>query len=254
MKFGTAKKYDPTGEGNLTEGIPPQIRGKVVCDGNQQPKYTARRNHPRVIHRASCSLYYGANSDIQRLLISNLGEHIIKALGKDHYPKFLFYLDMLKSKGFERYSGLDLIIYYLTSYTCKGGENSVVWGKSIQAMLESYVDDGNEDANLRSLVATVMNSVSKQKSAPRAECMFSLSGGILKRSSYGFTRVCSIKDIELDAVRDVIQPPSSVHGNGTPAIEEPDTSFLWSTITKNYIKRDASLNALNVYNILLMCS
>ena len=34
MKFGTANKYDPTGEGNLTEGIPPQTKGKVICDGN----------------------------------------------------------------------------------------------------------------------------------------------------------------------------------------------------------------------------
>ena len=68
------KKYDPSGEGNLTESRPPQVRGKVICDSNQQPKYTARRNHPRVIQRASCSLYYGANSDIQRHLISNLGD------------------------------------------------------------------------------------------------------------------------------------------------------------------------------------
>ena len=46
----------------------------------------------------------------------------------------------------------------------KSGESYVVWGKILQAMLKSYVDDGNEDANLRSLVATSINSVSKQKS------------------------------------------------------------------------------------------
>ena len=126
MKFGTAKKYDPTGEGNLTEGILPQTKGKVICDGNQQKKYTARRNHPRVIPRASCSLYYGANLDIQRLLVGNLGKHIIKVLGKDHCLTFLFYLSLLKCKGFEQYSRLNLSICYLASYTCKGGENSVV--------------------------------------------------------------------------------------------------------------------------------
>ena len=60
--------------------------------------------------------------------------------------------------------------------------------------------------------------------------------------------MCAVKDIELDAVRDIIQPASLVHGNGPPTIEEPDTpSFLWNSITKSYSKRDACLNALNIY-------
>ena len=58
IKFGTAKKHDPTGEDNLTEGILPQAKGKVICDGNQQPKYIVRRNHPRFIQRVSCSLHH----------------------------------------------------------------------------------------------------------------------------------------------------------------------------------------------------
>ena len=97
----------------------------MVCDGNQHPKYTAMRNNPRGIQRDSCSLYHGENSDIHRLIVSNLGEHIIKAIGKYHYPKFLFYLDLLKLKVFEQYSGLDLIICYLTSCMCKGGK--IMW-------------------------------------------------------------------------------------------------------------------------------
>ena len=98
MKFGTANKYDPTGEGNLTEGILPQTKGTFICDGNQHPIYTDRRNHPISIQISSCNLYYGKNSDIQRLLISNLGEHIIKALGKNYFPKFFFNLDLSKCK------------------------------------------------------------------------------------------------------------------------------------------------------------
>ena len=54
-------------------------------------------------------------------------------------------------------------------------------------MLENYIDDGNKDASLRSLVATIMNRVSKQKPAPRAEYVFYLSGGILNWSSYACT-------------------------------------------------------------------
>ena len=36
MKFGTALKYDPSSENNLTEGMPHQISGCVKFDGNQQ--------------------------------------------------------------------------------------------------------------------------------------------------------------------------------------------------------------------------
>ena len=92
-------------------------------------------------------------------------------------------------------------------------------------MLENYADNRNKDTNLRSLEATIMNSVSKKKYAPRAEYMFSLSGGILKISSYIFTRVCSVKGIELNTVRNVTHTPSSVRSNDLPVIEEPDTSF-----------------------------
>ena len=73
MNLGTSKKFDPSGEVNLSEGILPQIKWSVARAGYQQQKYIARRNHPRVLQRASYSLYYGTNSDIQILLLGNLG-------------------------------------------------------------------------------------------------------------------------------------------------------------------------------------
>ena len=72
---------------------------------------------------------------------------------------------------------------------CKGGENSVNWGESIGGIVNNYIDKGNQYRSLRSLVATIINNVSKEVST-RAECTFSLSGGSLKRFSYGFTRIC----------------------------------------------------------------
>ena len=81
MKFGIALKYDPSGENNVNEGIRPQKTGIFILDGNQQPKFVAERNHPRSVQRDKCSIYYGANSDVQRILVSNLGEYLIRTLG-----------------------------------------------------------------------------------------------------------------------------------------------------------------------------
>ena len=165
MKFGIALKFDPSGENNLTEGMPHQMAGTIKFDGNQQPKYFARRNHPRLVQRATASMYWGANTDIQRLLMSSLGEYLIKHMGKDVFPKFLFYLDVLKVRGLEQYSGLITTNDYITGYTYKGGKNSVVWGDTMEDMLDAYIKSGKE-GNLRSLVATIMNDVLKNRVCP----------------------------------------------------------------------------------------
>ena len=80
------------------------MSGYVKFDGNQQLKCFARCNHPRLAQRAISSMYWGANSDIQRLLISKIGEYLIKRMGNGVFPKFIFYLDILKARGLEQYS------------------------------------------------------------------------------------------------------------------------------------------------------
>ena len=90
MKFGIALKYDPSSENNLTAH---QISGCVKFDGNQQPKYFTRRNHPRLVQRATASMYWGANSYIQRLLMSQIGEYLIKYMGgRMYFLSFYFTL------------------------------------------------------------------------------------------------------------------------------------------------------------------
>ena len=62
--FGTALKYDPSGEDNFPEGIAPQKTEYFILDGKQYPKFTAEMNHPGTIQRATCSIHYGVNSDV----------------------------------------------------------------------------------------------------------------------------------------------------------------------------------------------
>lgn len=81
-KFGIAfLKYDSSGENNLTECMPHQISGCVQFDGNQRLKYFPRRNHPRLVHRATASIYLGTNTDMQMLLMPLICEYLIKCMG-----------------------------------------------------------------------------------------------------------------------------------------------------------------------------
>ena len=77
------------------------------------------------------------------------------------FPKFILYLDLSKAHGLEQYSGLNTIIDYITGYTCKGGENYVVWSDTMEDMLDSYIKSGKK-GNLRSLEVIITNNISKQ--------------------------------------------------------------------------------------------
>ena len=99
MKFGIALKFDPSGKNNLTEGMPYQMSGRVQFDSNRQPKCFERLNHPRLVQITTAIMYWGANTDVQRLLLSSIGGYLIKCMGKDVLPKFVFYLDVLKARG-----------------------------------------------------------------------------------------------------------------------------------------------------------
>ena len=76
----------------------------------------------------------------------------------------------------------------------------------MNAMLNTYTCDCNGDKNLASFCALVMNIVLKKQSAPRSQCMYMLSGGNLKRSSFGYTMKCSVNEHNLQVVREAALP------------------------------------------------
>ena len=61
-------------------------------------------------------------------------------------------------------------------------------------MLDAYIKSGKE-GNLRSLVAIIMNDVSKEQSVSRSQANFTICGDNLRRSSFEFTRVCSVNEL-----------------------------------------------------------
>ena len=73
MKFGKLRIFDKSGENNLTRGIAIRLQGSIICDLNGQPRFHARRNHPRLLQQPHSFLYYGGNNDTQRLLCNRTG-------------------------------------------------------------------------------------------------------------------------------------------------------------------------------------
>jgi hypothetical protein len=70
MHFGTPLSTDFSGEKNITGGIPFTAEGSIDFDKNQLPKYIGHRNYPRIINEPDLCLLFGANNDIQLLLIN----------------------------------------------------------------------------------------------------------------------------------------------------------------------------------------
>ena len=72
MKFEKFCIFDKSGKNNLTRGITIRLYGSIICDINEQPRYHARRNHPRILQQPHSFLYYVDNNDTQRLLSNKL--------------------------------------------------------------------------------------------------------------------------------------------------------------------------------------
>ena len=69
MNFGTFLEYDASGENNKTRGKVREHSPNIQFDGNGQPRYFGRRNHPRVLQEPYSFPYYGANNYLQKFLV-----------------------------------------------------------------------------------------------------------------------------------------------------------------------------------------
>jgi hypothetical protein len=69
--------------GDRTGGKLPVRVPYIESDGNGQPKYSAPRNHPRVVQEAVFTFHWGTNSDIQRFLTNSKSYDKVTRLGID---------------------------------------------------------------------------------------------------------------------------------------------------------------------------
>jgi hypothetical protein len=118
--FGQSLPFDPSGDGNVTRGIPRQDSPCVSFDANGQPRFHAERNHPRVVQQPVGMNWYGANCD----LVPMLTNHLTHEQHKDHYPEFLRALALAGASGLDQYHGSETAENYIVAYKCKGSESS----------------------------------------------------------------------------------------------------------------------------------
>jgi hypothetical protein len=134
--------------------------------------------------------------------------------------------------GVEHHNGLYTVLKYITSYQCKGGKNTETWDNSMQTLTEEYcqnVDNGHK--GIRSLIGKHMHELPKSMSVSRDQSQFVLAGGLLKRTTFGSIRRCSVSSEFLESFGD----------------DDNSTSFVWKNVLKHYIARDGALHGISLY-------
>ena len=67
--YGRKRKYDPSGENDLTRGKPRTVKPTITVDKNGMLSIEMRRNHPRTTQEPHVSYIWGANSNTVILLL-----------------------------------------------------------------------------------------------------------------------------------------------------------------------------------------
>jgi hypothetical protein len=250
MHFGAKLKFDASGEGNLTGGKPRSVKPELVHDDNGLPKFTAVRNHPRILQEPYGFNWYNANNDFQFMLKCKCGYDLIAEHGILWYENYANNLVAAGWAGLEHFFGNHIVRRYLTSYQCKGNANSHDFAKTVQDLIERYCsNEANQDKTIRSLMAVCMSEITKGSSVPRDLAEYVLSSGKLKRSSHGSTSKCSVTNVKLSDIAGAVT--TVIDGDDVVFDEEGDgsidTSFTWSNITSRYKKRPDEYEGLNLY-------
>ena len=242
MGYGDKLTFDSSGENNLTRGIPPRKNPCLSFDKNGQPKFIARRNHPRVLQEPYSFPFYGANNDIQHLLVNSSSDSTNDTLGgtTERYDQYQRNLRSAGMGGLEHHNGLHIVEEYVTSYACKGGENSANWEETSRTVTEEYCQrQGNEARTIRSLLGKHMNVITGGMTVTRDQSQFLLGGGLLKRSSQGTPLKCSVNSVELDELG-----TNDTDENGNPIA---GTNFTWKNIVIKYKARPQAEENTNIY-------
>jgi hypothetical protein len=255
MGFGELLKYETeSGENNKTRGKPPVREGPTIeLDKNGQPKFIARRNHPRVVQAPYGFTFYGANNDTQIILVNATSHVTLQNRSPEEYKQYANNLVAAGCAGLEHHNGAYIAERYLSGYQCKGDVNSDVWETSLRSLTEDFCSkDGNSDKTVRSLMAKHMNEITSTMSSPKDQQVYMLAGGLLKRSVGGTLRKCSvtaefIEDFAVGANEEGAAAAAGPAGIDEELESQEDSTFTWSNIVRRYKRRSPDLQYLNLY-------
>ena len=183
MRFGRALYFDNSGEKNIPRGIPPQQNLRIQFDKIGQQHFVCRRNHPCVIQEPYSFDWFGANNDIQPLLINTTGAETIQKIGCKEYEKFTCNLVAAGANGLEHYNGVHIMEEYVTSYSCKGDEYSANWLAAAHAITEEYCSrPDTQEKNIRAIVGANMYEITAHNTVTCDQSQFCLGGGHVKKN------------------------------------------------------------------------
>ena len=228
-------KYDPSGENNLTGSVPFCFEPELSFDKNSCPRFVARRNHPRILEQPHVAEYFGANNDIQHILINASFTRTMEKLDNNFDAYIGYYRNLLAlgKGGLEHHSGSNTAIKYMTGYCCKGGSSTQAYNNMLNDVTNAYCErDENVDKTVRSIIAKHMSELMKGTSVTRDQAQYMLAGGALKRNTFGTIRKCSVNSVN---VNDLVEDTAS------------RSSFTWRNVLYHYIRRGPVLTDVDLY-------
>jgi hypothetical protein len=145
--FGCKQRFDPSGESNLTEGMPPRFDPAIEFDRNKMPMFFGRCNHPRVLQQPVAAYHWGCNADMRHCLTNNRTYRRTVLENGQNYASFTNNLMDAGVTGLEQFSGSDCITCYICGYECKGHASSDSWNKTLFDITNEYVTSNRGDTN-----------------------------------------------------------------------------------------------------------
>ena len=244
MHFGYFLKYDNSGENNITRGKERVVKPYVEFDDNGQPRYVGIRNHPRILQEPHSFHYYGANNDLQKLLVGGTEDPDILC-DKDRLTNKLSLLSAAGIIGLDRYCGSSLAVDYTVNYFTLGGMNSEAWNECCKSLATAFCDQ-EQKRSLRSVVAKSMYEVTKQMSVTQDQTIYQLCGGKLVRTTDEKPSKCSLSDVDFTDIKKKKIDDDIVDESFGDDEEDKSKSFTWNNLRSKYIDRGKKYIALNL--------
>ncbi|EJK44668.1 hypothetical protein THAOC_36777, partial [Thalassiosira oceanica] len=240
-----------------TRGAPRVDAFELGFDNNGQAKPVPVRNHGRVVAHTYGARTFGANTDTQFILMPkhyndmNLCDgdgNPLPLKSRSEIEHMSNLLCAAGKSGLDPSNSLHIVNRYLTSYCCKGNQSSGHWRDAARAVINDYCSKGgNENKTLHSVVAKVMLDISQSISVSRDQASFMATQGIMKRSSLGEIKKCSVSSVlvrEMGSVLQQEQPNAAPDSSAT-------SSFNLPNIFRRYKNRPASLSHLSIYDFVI---
>ena len=231
--FGKLRAYDPSGEKDLTRGLPPVQRPTLYTDRNGMLKINMRRNHPRITQEPHVSYLWGANSNTVPLFIIPSPEQHLHGLTAEAYIRRMNNLDSAGFAGLDSATAKHVLDMYIMSYTMKPEKSSANSVASRRSVTHAYCQQfGDSDRRLRNLIGKHMYAVTNSESQPSQQVAFVDGGGKTTFTNRQHPKKCSVMATSVGSMA---------------LIADGCTSFTWATVCGRYKNRPVQQDNLNLF-------